>query len=66
MFPDISAHPKYSLWKYIVNKITTSRIKGEDKIYTSYTGDAYFDKFRNKEKLKSKAEQILEKDDKDD
>ena len=47
-------------------KITTSRVKGEDKIYTSYTGDAYFDKFRNKEKLKSKAEQTLEKDDKDD
>ena len=47
-------------------KRTTSRVKGEDKIYTSYTGDAYFDKFRNKEKLKSKAEQILEKDDKDD
>ena len=47
-------------------KITTSRVKGEDKIYTSYTGDAYFDKFRNKEKLKTKAEQILEKDDKDD
>ena len=47
-------------------KRTTSRVKGEDKIYTSYTGDAYFDKFRNKEKLKSKAEQILEKDDKAD
>ena len=47
-------------------KRTTSRVKGEDKIYTSYTGDAYFDKFRNKEKLKSKAEQILEKEDKDD
>ena len=47
-------------------KRNTSRVKGEDKIYTSYTGDAYFDKFRNKEKLKTKAEQILEKDDKAD
>ena len=45
-------------------KRNTSRVKGEDKIYTSYTGDAYFDKFRNKEKLKTKAEQILEKDEK--
>ena len=47
-------------------KRTTSRVKGEDKIYTSYTGDAYFDKFRNKEKLRTKGEQILKKNDKDD
>ena len=48
------------------NKRNTPKVKGEDKIYTSHTGDAYFDKFRNKEKLKTKAEQILEKDDKAD
>ncbi len=46
-------------------KRNTSRVKGEEKIYTPYSGDAYFDKFRNKEKLKTKAEQILEKDEKD-
>jgi hypothetical protein len=41
------------------------KVKGEDKIYTKNTNEDYFDKFRNKEKLKTKAEQILEKDGKD-
>ena len=44
-------------------KKTSSRVKGEEKIYTKYSGDAYFDKFRNKEKLKTKGEQILKKHD---
>ena len=41
------------------------KVKGEEKIYTKSTNEDYFDKFRNKEKLKTKAEQILEKDGKD-
>ena len=47
-------------------KITYAKVKGEEKIYTKNANEDYFDKFRNKEKLKSKAEQILEKDDKAD
>jgi hypothetical protein len=41
------------------------KVKGEEKIYTKNSNEDYFDKFRNKEKLKTKAEQILEKDGKD-
>ena len=44
-------------------KRTSPIVKGEEKIYTKYSGDAYFDKFRNKEKLRTKGEQILEKKD---
>ena len=40
------------------------KVKGEEKIYTKNANDDYFDKFRNKEKLRTKAEQILEKDEK--
>jgi len=43
---------------------TSPIVKGEEKIYTKYSGDAYFDKFRNKEKLRTKGEQILKKNDK--
>ena len=39
------------------------KVKGEEKIYTKNNKEDYFDKFRNKDKLKTKAEQILEKDD---
>ena len=42
-----------------------AKVKGEEKIYTKDNNEDYFDKFRNKDKLKSKAQQILEKDDKD-
>jgi len=42
-----------------------AKVKGEEKIYTKNNNEDYFDKFRNKDKLKTKAEQILEKDDKD-
>lgn len=38
------------------------KIPGEEKIYTKKSGEDYFDRFRNKEKLKTKAERILEKD----
>ena len=41
------------------------KVKGEEKIYSKYTNEDYFNKFREKEKLKTKAEQILEKDGKD-
>jgi len=41
-----------------------AKVKGEEKIYTKNNKEDYFDKFRNKDKLKSKAQQILEKDDK--
>ena len=44
-------------------KRTSPIVKGEEKIYTKYSGDAYFDKFRNKEKLRTKGEQILKKND---
>ena len=44
-------------------KRTSPIVKGEEKIYTKYSGDAYFDKFRNKEKLRTKGEQILDKKD---
>ena len=40
-----------------------AKVKGEEKIYTKKNNEDYFDKFRNKDKLKTKAEQILEKDD---
>ena len=41
------------------------KVKGEEKIYTKNTNEDYFDKFRNKDKLKTKAERILEKDEKE-
>jgi hypothetical protein len=40
------------------------KIPGEEKIYTKNNNEDYFDKFRNKEKLRTKGQQILEKDDK--
>jgi len=40
-----------------------AKVKGEEKIYTKKNNEDYFDKFRNKDKLKTKAEQILDKDD---
>ena len=56
-----------SLYLYLrkPSKKIYPKVKGEDKIYTKNTNEDYFDKFRNKEKLKTKAEQILEKDEKD-
>lgn len=56
-----------SLYLYLrkPSKKIYPKVKGEDKIYTKNTNEDYFDKFRNKEKLKTKAEQILEKDGKD-
>ena len=47
-------------------KITYAKVKGEEKIYTKNANEDYFDKFRNKEKLRTKGEQILRKNDKDD
>ena len=41
-----------------------AKVKGEEKIYSKNANEDYFDKFRNKEKLRTKAEQILEKDEK--
>ena len=43
-----------------------AKVKGEEKIYTKSANEDYFDKFRDKEKLRTKGEQILEKNDKDD
>ena len=40
------------------------KVEGEEKIYTKNTNEDYFDKFRNKDELKTKAERILEKDEK--
>ena len=56
-----------SLYLYLrkSSKKIYPKVKGEEKIYTKNTNEDYFDKFRNKEKLKTKAEQILEKDGKD-
>ena len=56
-----------SLYLYLrkPSKKIYPKVKGEYKIYTKNTNEDYFDKFRNKEKLKTKAEQILEKDGKD-
>ena len=56
-----------SLYLYLrkPSKKIYPKVKGEDKIYTKNTNEDYFDKFRNKEKLKTKAEQILKKDGKD-
>ena len=56
-----------SLYLYLrkPSKKIYPKVKGEDKIYTKNTNEDYFDKFRNKEKLKTKAEQIIEKDGKD-
>ena len=41
------------------------KVKGEEKISTKNANEDYFDKFRDKEKLRTKAEQILEKDEKE-
>ncbi len=41
------------------------KVKGEEKIYTKNINKYYFDKFRNKDELKTKAERILEKDEKE-
>lgn len=56
-----------SLYLYLrkSSKKIYPKVKGEEKIYTKNSNEDYFDKFRNKEKLKTKAEQILEKDGKD-
>ena len=56
-----------SLYLYLrkPSKKIYPKVKGEEKIYTKNTNEDYFDKFRNKEKLKTEAEQILEKDGKD-
>ena len=56
-----------SLYLYLrkPSKKIYPKVKGEEKIYTKNSNENYFDKFRNKEKLKTKAEQILEKDGKD-
>ena len=56
-----------SLYLYLrkPSKKIYPKVKGEEKIYTKNSNEDYFDKFRNKEKLKTKAEQILEKDGKD-
>ena len=53
-----------SLYLYLrkPSKKIYPKVKGEEKIYTKNTNEDYFDKFRNKEELKTKAEQILEKD----
>jgi uncharacterized membrane protein len=42
-----------------------AKVKGEEKIYTKSANEDYFDKFKDK-KLRTKAEQILEKNDKND
>ena len=42
-----------------------AKVKGEEKIYTKNNNEDYFDKFRNTDKLRSKQERILKKDDKD-
>ena len=42
-----------------------SKVKGEEKIYTKNTNEDYFDKFRKKDELKTKAERILDKDEKE-
>ena len=42
-----------------------AKVKGEEKIYSKNANEDYFDNFRNKEKLRTKAEQILEKDDRE-
>ena len=47
-------------------KKTYAKVKGEEKIYTKSANEDYFDKFRDKEKLRTKGEQILKKNDKDD
>ena len=56
-----------SLYLYLrkPSKKIYPKVKGQEKIYTKNSNEDYFDKFRNKEKLKTKAEQILEKDGKD-
>ena len=42
-----------------------AKVKGEEKIYSKNANEDYFDKFRNTDKLKTKAERILEKDGKE-
>ena len=41
------------------------KVKGEEKSTQKNSNEDYFDKFRNKDKLKTKAERILEKDGKE-
>ena len=56
-----------SLYFYLKRprKKVYSKVEGEEKIYTNQSKEDYFDKFRNTDKLKTKAERILEKDGKD-
>ena len=42
-----------------------AKVKGEEKIYSKNINEDYFDKFKDKEKLRTKAEQILKKDEKE-
>jgi len=41
------------------------KVIGEEKIYSKKTGDEYFDKFRKKDKLRTDAEQLLSKNEKE-
>ena len=50
------------LFKPPIKKNNKVKIKGEEKIYTKNKKEDYFDKFRNKDKLKTKAERLLERD----
>jgi len=53
----------FYLKKPVEREYPKIKVKGEEKIYTKKNNEDYFDKFRKKDKLKTKAEKLLERDD---
>ena len=53
----------FYLKKPVEKEYLKIKVKGEEKIYTKKNKEDYFDKFRKKDELKTKAEKLLERDD---
>ena len=53
----------FYLKKPVEKEYPKIKVKGEEKIYTKKNKEDYFDKFRKKDELKTKAEKLLERDD---
>ena len=74
LFKHLIYHQEFNHYNFInyfvhlfkkTKKKVYPKVKGEEKIYSKNINEEYFDKFRNTDKLKTKAERILEKDGKE-
>lgn len=53
----------FYLKKPVKKEYPKIKVKDEERIYTKKNKEDYFDKFREKDELKTKAEKLLERDD---